>query len=103
MNLVTMRGSLRRRIGNPTVTDVPDTNLTGHINNAYQEIFNKYKFKRRRGRAKFNTVIGTSKYDVSSVTNVIYKIWDRTNGRELERVGSNVLSERDYDTSANVN
>jgi len=90
-------------IGSPSTTDVPDTpNLDGHVNDAYQEIFNKYKFKRRRGRARFSTIIGAGKYDTSTLTNVIYKVWDRTNGRELTKIGTNVLAEKDYDNSASL-
>ncbi len=102
MNLSQMRTSLRTRIGSPSTTDVPDANLTGHINSAYQEIFNKYKFKRRRARAKFSTIIGTNKYDVHNLTDVIFKVWDRTNGKELEKVGSNALASQDYDASPNA-
>src|SRR6266581_5164176 len=103
MQLSDLRSRLRSRIGNPSTTDVPDTpNLDQHINDAYQEILNKYKFKRRRARARFTTVIGTDKYNVSSLTDVIYKAWDRTNGRELEYVGTNVLSKRDYNATPNA-
>jgi hypothetical protein len=102
MNLGAMRTSLRTRIGSPSVADVPDANLNGHINDAYQEIFNKYKFKRRRARARFTTVIGADKYDLSTLTDIVYKVWDRTNGKELTFVGTNVLSERDYDASPNA-
>jgi len=97
-----LRNSVRTRIGNPSTTDVPDTNLTTHVNDAYQEIFNKYKFKRRRARAKFTTTIGADKYNVSALTDVIFKVWDRTNGRELDKVGTNILAERDYDASPNA-
>jgi hypothetical protein len=101
VNLAQLRLKVRPRIGNPSVTDVPDSTLTGVVNDAYQEVFNKYKFKLRRRRGKFNTVIGSDKYDISGLTNVVYKVWDRTNGRELEFVGTNVLAERDYDAVPN--
>src|SRR5256885_608867 len=102
MNLDQMRTLLRTRIGNPSITDVPSTpNLDSHINDACQEVLNKYKFKKRRARARFTTQIGIDKYNVRQTTDVIYKVWDRTNGKELERVGKSVLSERDYDSSPN--
>jgi hypothetical protein len=102
MNLSDLRGALRSRIGNPSTTDVPDTpNLDKHINDACQEILNKYKFKRRRARAQFTTVAGQDKYSVAALTDVVYKAWDRTNGRELTYVGTNVLSEQDYNASPN--
>lgn len=102
MNLSEFRSRLRIRIGNPSTTDVPDTpNLDQHINDAGQEIFDKYKFKRRRARAQFTTVVGQDKYSVSQLTDVIFKAWDRTNGRELTYVGTNVLAEQDYNASPN--
>lgn len=97
MNLATLATALRKKIGSPSTTDVPDSpNIYGHINNAYNEIFNKYKFKRRRGKAKFTTSAGIGKYIVSDLTDVIYTVWDRTNGRSLEKVGKTILSQRDY-------
>ncbi len=103
MQLSELRTRLRSRIGNPSTIDVPDTpNLDQHINDAYQEIFNKYKSKRRRARARFSTVIGKDKYNVSGLTDVIYKVWDRTNGRRLEYVGTNTLADKDYDTIPNA-
>jgi hypothetical protein len=97
MNFLELKTALRSRIGNPSVGDVTDASLGTHVNDAYQEIFDKYKFKRRRARAKFSTVIGADKYVINTLTDVIFKVWDRTNGRELTKVGSNVLAERDYD------
>lgn len=94
---------MRTRIGNPSTTDVPDTpNLDQHLNDAYQEILNKYKSKRRRARARFTTTIGTDKYKVDGLTDVIYKVWDRTNGVQLEYVGKTKLAESDYDASPNA-
>ena len=99
MTLAQLRTALRLRIGSPSTTDVPDANLTGHVNSAYQEILNKYKFKRRRGKAKFSTQIGVSKYIVSDLTDVIYTVWDRTNGKMLERVGKTKLAQEDYNST----
>lgn len=103
MQLSELRTRTRTRIGSPTQTDVPDTpNLDQHINDAYQEILNKYKFKNRRKRGRFPTTIGAQRYDVSGLTDIIYKVWDRTNGRELERIGKTALSQQDYDASPNA-
>src|SRR5712691_11578259 len=103
MQLIELRPKLRSRIGNPSAADVPDTpNLDGHINGAYREIFDKYKFRRRRAMAKFVTAIGKDKYYVSGLTDVIYKAWDRTNGVQLEYVGTNKLAEQDYDATPNA-
>lgn len=103
MQLTELRLRVRSRIGNPNQTDVPDSpNLDQHINGAYQEIFNKYKFKRRRALGKFTTVVGVDKYDVSGQTDVIYKAWDRTNGTLLEKIGKTKIAQRDFDASPNA-
>jgi hypothetical protein len=102
MFLIELTTFVRKRIGNPSVTDVSDGNIIGHINSAYQEIFNKYKFKRRRTRHRFTTVVGKDKIDLSAITDVVYKVWDRTNGRELVRVGTNTLATQDYDTAGTI-
>ena len=101
MNLSELEIMVRKRIGNPSLTDVPNANLDTHINNAYQEIFDKYKFKRRRGRARFTTIVGQDKYTVNTLTDIIFKAWDRTNGVPLEFIGKTKLAEMDYDASPN--
>lgn len=102
MELSELRSRLRARVGNPSQTDIPDTpNLDQYINDAYQEIFNKYKSRRRRARARFTTTIGQDKYNLAGTTDVVYKVWDRTNGLELEYIGISKLSEKDYDASPN--
>jgi len=88
---------VRRRIGNPTTIDVPDATITGHINDAYEEIRDKFKHTRGRKREQFTTTINIGRYKISDVTETLYKAWDRTNDRELERVGINVLAEQDFD------
>lgn len=97
MNLGQLEVALRVKIGGPSITDVPNTDLDGHINSAYQEIFDKYKFRRRRANALFTTAIGTDKYEVDTLTDVIYKAWDRTNGRPLTYIGKTKQSQRDFD------
>src|ERR1041384_6200222 len=59
-----MRTKLRTRIGNPSITDVPDANLTTHLNDSYREIANKFKFHLVRSRYDFSTVIGTRLYNL---------------------------------------
>lgn len=103
MQLSDLRTRLRARIGNPSTTDVPDTpNLDQHLNDAYQEILDKYKFRSRRARARFTTVVGNDKYLTQGLTDVIYKMWDRTNGVQLEYIGKTKLSEQDYDIVPNA-
>lgn len=88
---------VRRRIGNPTTTDVVDSVITGHINDAYEEVRDKFKHTRGRKREQFTTTINVGRYKISDVTETLYKAWDRTNKLELERVGINVLTEEDFD------
>lgn len=103
MQLSELRTRLRVRIGNPSTTDVPDTpNLDRHINDALQEISNKYKFKRRRARAKFVTAANSDKYDVAGLTDVIFKVWDRTNGKLLENIGITKIAQQDFDATPNA-
>lgn len=96
MILPELRDRLRRRIGNPSVTDVPDSDLDTHINGAYQFIWNRYRFRARRGLGKLQTVAGSPRYSISPVTDIIYQVWDRTNGRRLVRIGTRGMAERDY-------
>ena len=88
---------VRRRIGNPTTTDVADAVITGHINDAYEEIRDKFKHTRGRKREQFTTTVSVGRYKISDVTEVVYKAWDRTNDRELTYVGINTLTEEDFD------
>lgn len=96
MTLTLLQQYVRRRIGNPSATDVTDATLAGHVNDAYEEIRDKYKHTRGRARATFSTVLGTDKYRITDVTEVLYKAWDRTNDQELEVVGINYLVENDF-------
>jgi hypothetical protein len=93
MTLSELREKLRSRIGNP---DLLNSDLDAHLNSALLEIWNKYKFQSRKARAHFQTASGKDKYSVSSITDVIYTVWDRTNKMRLERIAKTGLAERDY-------
>lgn len=74
MNLATLRESLRRMIGNPTTADVTDGQLLVHINTAYRELTNKYRFHLGRKICTFDTIQGVSRYglfpDLASIIRV---------------------------------
>lgn len=97
MNLLQMRTLLRRRIGNPTLTAVPDTNLNDHLNNSVTELQDRYKFTQGRGRAKFNTTIGVDKYHVNTLTYTVLKVWDRTNKVRIFKKGPSFVASEDFD------
>lgn len=102
MNHSQLKTLLRKRIGSPSATDVTDAVLSEKINSAYEEIVDKFAFLRGRGRAKFTTVVGQDKYQISSITDEIRKVWDRTNKRELEKIGSGKVARSDFDGGTNA-
>ncbi len=92
MNLVTMRTTLRPKLGNPTVAEVPDATLTRLLNASYREITTKYPFNETRCVKTFPTVAGTDRYDVPSDLNALFRIWDETNKRKLQKRGVRFLA-----------
>lgn len=96
-----MRTALRTRIGTPSVADVAESVLTDQLNEALEEIRDKYKFLRARGRAKFTTTIGVGKYRISSIADTILRVWDRTNKRRLDKIGPTQIAASDFDSPTN--
>ncbi len=86
MDLVTMRTKLRKRVGNPTVTDVPDVDLTGHINTAYHEIANSYRFRMVRKLCTFDTVASQAEYGLPSDCLAVLKARNSTSEHRLEKM-----------------
>lgn len=83
--LTVLRAALRVALGNPTVADVPEVDLTGHINSAYSDISRKYKWIEVVTNATITTVLGTADYTVPGSINTIIKVRDDTNTRRLLR------------------
>lgn len=83
MELSVMRTRLRKRIGNPTLTDVPDSDLNQHINTAYLELVNKFRFHLGRRICIFDTVIGQPRYGLPTDLAVLFRIRDNTNERKM--------------------
>jgi hypothetical protein len=85
MNLGEMLVSLRRQIGNPTVADVTDSVLTEVINTAYKEIVSKHNFRRIKQLCRFNTIQGTSTYNLPSGVDAVLKARNNTDQVRLEK------------------
>lgn len=83
MELSTMRTRLRRRIGNPSVTDVPDSTLTEVINIGYREIADRFRFHDVRVRFEFPTVASTRNYELPAGLLSIIRLRDVDNQRRI--------------------
>lgn len=94
MQLSVMRDQLRLKIGKPTIGDVPDADLTTHINSAYIDIADKYRFHKARKRCTFPTVIGTARYGLPTDCLAVYGLRNVTNGGKLYKFGDGELGER---------
>lgn len=97
--LSALRTLLRKRIGNPTSTDVPDSDLTEIISYAHREICNKYSFRATRAETSFPTVSGTQSYAMPTDVYVTRKLYDNTNKRRLLQKGERYFSEHAYDAN----
>lgn len=99
MDFLTIRTRLRKRVGNPSVTDVPDADLNDAINSAYSDIAVKYKFFKVRRVCTFNTVVGQAKYMLPSGCFAVLRIRDNTNKKWLAKGGDRDYAARTDDTS----
>ena len=87
MELSDMRDKLRKRIGNPDTTDVPDDDLTELINLAYRDIAGRYRFHTVRKLCQFSTVSGTARYGLPADCEAVFRVRDVTNGTKLQKRG----------------
>ena len=86
MNLTTLRTRLRERIGNPTTLDVPDATLTIRLNEAYEQIWDNYRFHASRAYDNtITTVDGTNSYGID-INVVLRSVRDVTNGKKLKKM-----------------
>lgn len=83
MQLSVMRDTLRRRIGNPSTVDTPNSDLTSNINSAYEEIANRFRFRAMRKSTTVPTVNGTLAYGLPADAVAIINIRDATNEKRL--------------------
>lgn len=87
MQLSDMRTRLRKTIGNPDTTDVPDADLNELINLAYRDIAGRYRFHTVRKLCQFTTVDGTERYGLPTDCEVVLRVRDVTNGTKLRKRG----------------
>jgi hypothetical protein len=85
MNLGEMQTKLRRQIGQPSLNAVPDLELTEHLNGAYRDISNKYRFHQVRRVVTFNTIALNDRYNLPSDCASIMRLRDATNEVKLEK------------------
>jgi hypothetical protein len=87
MDLQTMRTRLRRRIGNPATSDVADAVLNDHLNEAYNEMVDRFPHHKTRSKSTVNTVAGDSSYDLPAAMEALLFVRDNTNFRRLKKRG----------------
>lgn len=85
MILSVMRTRLRKRIGNPDTNDVPDVDLNDHINQAYRDIADRFRFHKVRKMCSFPTVSGSKDYALPSALSVIMSVRDKTTGAKIKK------------------
>lgn len=96
MQLSVMRTRLRKRIGNPDSTDVTDSTLDQHINDAYRDIATKYHHHRARKLCEFPTVTSQSSYGLPTTVGAVLKVIDTTNDKKLKKLGPRRYAEMDF-------
>jgi hypothetical protein len=99
MTLAELRTWLRKIIGNPSTTDVPEADLTERLNEAYKEIAMRYKLYNARKLCTFVTTIDEPRYAIPADAYAVLRLRDNTNKTRLSKVGDNAYSRRTSDTS----
>lgn len=102
MNLFQMRTELRPKLGNPSVANVPDSELTSAINAGIRFIAARYPFNELRKLVSFPTVVGTDRYVLPSDLAWVRRVWDDTNKRKLKKRGISWLASLAPNQQANV-
>lgn len=92
MNLLTMRATVRTKIGSPTTTDVSNDTLTRICNAAYREIGSKYPFNETRCIKSFNTAAATPRYDLPTDIAALFRVWNDTEKLKLQKRGVRFLA-----------
>lgn len=85
LTLSQMRELLRRLVGNPSSTDVPDSELNEYLNMSYKDIVAKYRFHRARTICYINTVSGTARYFLPREVGVLKRVWNHDLGYKITR------------------
>lgn len=74
MNLLQLRTDLRGRVGNPTVAEVPNSELDDRINESIRDIIDRYGFLNARKIVQFNTVMDVPRYAIPTDCLVVMKL-----------------------------
>lgn len=78
MDLLGLRTKLRSKVGNPSTAESSDTFLDGLINEAAEEIQNKYVFHKGRRIVTFPTIADSTLYDVPLDCVAVFSLWNTT-------------------------
>lgn len=87
MNLSSMLIQLRKMVGNPSTTDVVDTELTTCINDAVAHIFDRFNFNEAKRQAEFPTIAGEDKYALPSDCMALLSVANLTSKVKLTKRG----------------
>lgn len=100
--LVEIQRRLRRQIGNPSTEDVSDGLLREHINVAYRDIVNKYRFHLGRKICRFNTSQGVSRYTLWPDVASVLRVRNNTTEVKLEKLDARRRYELEGMTGSNI-
>lgn len=93
MQLSDLTAKLRRAVGDPSTTDVTDDELHDYINDAYLDICDRYKFHITRKLCSFDTVAGTSQYNLPDDIYNVISVRNTTNETRLRKVDQLYVAE----------
>lgn len=85
MTLAELEQSLRRKIGNPTTTDVPASELKVCINASLRHIMDRYPFHASRNLTTFPTVAGTKRYALPADLGTLLRVWNTTTRHRIHK------------------
>lgn len=88
MTLSDARTRLRARVGNPDTTSVPNSELTEVLNDARQEVADKFRFHATRGFADVTTVAGTLAYNLPTTFTTLLSVQNYDSRRPLRSVSA---------------
>lgn len=92
MQLQELQTRLRSQIGNPSLVDVTNEDLTQLLNDSMKDITGRYRFHKARKRCVFWTVRGQGAYGLPVDCESVFRLWDQTNRVKLEKIGDRQFS-----------
>lgn len=94
MDFGTLKTTLRKEVGNPTVGEVSDAEMGEFVNYAYRDVSGRYKHHDMRKRCTFVTTAGIDKYELPPEASVLLGVRDATTGRSLTKQGNRFVASR---------